>query len=254
MDLICPSCQKRLTIEDGHAGLVVRCPMCNGMFQAPALPPVTTPAPAPTPSVSTAPNTAIAPTPEKHVTPTPVLLSSPPEAQPATPENYTRTFTILLLPDVVAWVNPVCLTLIFVLSLFPWYFREEYTLNLWQLAFTERGFASSTLYTLVVIFLAWPLSIAVLGWEQGWIPNLPALEPYWRWRAALVGLLTLVPFLFFLSDYIWCQFRVFGNPTLFAMKLAFRLHFVAVVGSALAFWLEVRKWDQLTYPKVDVRW
>jgi hypothetical protein len=34
---ICPQCRKQLSIADEHAGQPMRCPMCTGMFQAPAL-------------------------------------------------------------------------------------------------------------------------------------------------------------------------------------------------------------------------
>ena len=35
MDLICPNCQKRLTIEDRSAGTVVKCPLCGGTMTCP---------------------------------------------------------------------------------------------------------------------------------------------------------------------------------------------------------------------------
>jgi hypothetical protein len=38
MDLQCPGCQRRLTIGDQFAGQMIKCPVCGGMFLAPALP------------------------------------------------------------------------------------------------------------------------------------------------------------------------------------------------------------------------
>ena len=113
MDLICPSCQKRLTIEDRYAGTVVKCPMCGGMLQAPVLlntppvapPPASVPLPVPAPYVEplpgpSTPASAPATMPEiASSTPTttpPVLdvaeVIPPPSAPPIRPGEYTKSF------------------------------------------------------------------------------------------------------------------------------------------------------------------
>src|SRR5262245_42053802 len=58
MELHCPNCQQKLNIGDQFAGQLMRCPLCNGTFQAPSLapsaappPPAPSPAPAPAPPV-----------------------------------------------------------------------------------------------------------------------------------------------------------------------------------------------------------
>ena len=47
MDFRCPSCQKDLTVPDEYAGQLMKCPLCQNTFQAPALPPPVAPAPPP---------------------------------------------------------------------------------------------------------------------------------------------------------------------------------------------------------------
>src|SRR5205807_2326346 len=59
MDFLCPSCQKMLTVPDQYAGTLMKCPLCQNTFQAPALPakpppleaagPATPPTPPPAP-------------------------------------------------------------------------------------------------------------------------------------------------------------------------------------------------------------
>ncbi len=50
MNLLCPNCQKPLTVPEQYAGQPMRCPLCSGTFTVPALP--TPVAPAPTPLAS----------------------------------------------------------------------------------------------------------------------------------------------------------------------------------------------------------
>jgi hypothetical protein len=59
MNLLCPNCQKPLTVPEQYAGQPMRCPLCSGTFTVPALPtPVASApppvAPAPTPVVASA--------------------------------------------------------------------------------------------------------------------------------------------------------------------------------------------------------
>src|SRR6266446_4582719 len=93
MKLICPNCQKELTVPDQYAGQVMKCPLCAGNFTAPTLPqassapppsapahtyglapepivPVTAPAPAPAPPRKKEP--APAPAPAADAGPPPV--------------------------------------------------------------------------------------------------------------------------------------------------------------------------------------
>ncbi len=93
-----------------------------------------------------------------------------------------------------------------------------------------------------------------MSFEQHWIPLPVGLRPVWRWRSLIVGGAVALPFLFFLGDYVACHFQTFGNPTSIAMKIAFRVHLLAVVASALQFWLEQRKTKNAPLPRLDIRW
>src|SRR5262245_48838290 len=162
MDLVCPSCQKRLMIEDRYAGMVVKCPLCGSMLQAPVLltaPP--TPAFATAPAATSSPDAhAAAPTmpalelppsspptplpphhasepmPEIFVAP-PVTVEPPlptvdhPEVLPDQSEvptvrqgEYTTKIRFHLRPEVLSWITPSCLVLLFFLSFFTWYHLE----------------------------------------------------------------------------------------------------------------------------------
>jgi hypothetical protein len=48
MNLLCPNCQKMLTVPEQYAGQLMKCPLCSGTFTVPALPgaPSVEPAPA----------------------------------------------------------------------------------------------------------------------------------------------------------------------------------------------------------------
>lgn len=50
MNLLCPNCQKMLTVPEQYAGQLMKCPLCAGTFTVPALPDAGTPAPAAAPS------------------------------------------------------------------------------------------------------------------------------------------------------------------------------------------------------------
>ena len=47
MNLLCPNCQKPLTVPEQYAGQPMRCPLCAGTFTVPALPQTPAPPPAP---------------------------------------------------------------------------------------------------------------------------------------------------------------------------------------------------------------
>src|SRR6516164_2904232 len=38
MELLCPNCQKKLTVPEQYAGQIMRCPLCQGTFNVPAMP------------------------------------------------------------------------------------------------------------------------------------------------------------------------------------------------------------------------
>jgi hypothetical protein len=149
MNLLCPNCQKMLTVPEQYAGQLMKCPLCGGTFTVPGLPasvPAAAAAPAGTaPPPAAPPPSAPAPSqPEtfavrsdgdfapppplvpEHTEP-PMVLPAPDAGMvsvqaPATapPEGYRRTWTIWFSPKVLPWVAPVCVLLVFILQFFPW--------------------------------------------------------------------------------------------------------------------------------------
>ena len=129
MEILCPNCQRKLTILEQYAGQQMKCPLCAGTFNAPALattpgipttpvnpiqlpPPVSfSPPPAPpAPIGSAAPDTYSAPAPQ---------LDSPPPSPPV-PTEHTGRFSIWISPRVCQFVPVVLLFLVFVLTWFTW--------------------------------------------------------------------------------------------------------------------------------------
>src|SRR5262245_33231249 len=114
MDLVCPHCQKRLSIEDRHAGAVVKCPNCQGMLKAPtvaatpsaAAPASVTPTPAPPPAAASFDPVIDVGTAVKRNT---QVKGGPAGAAVQTPEReFSKTVRWRLRPDVLAWIPPVC--------------------------------------------------------------------------------------------------------------------------------------------------
>jgi hypothetical protein len=159
MNLLCPNCQKTLTVPEQYAGQLMKCPLCNGTFTVPNLPagggstdPGALPAPPPLAPVGSAPPAPPAP-PDTYAfkqepQPAPPLptfspaASEPPPLGPLDPglpptqpgaitstppagsvpslSGYTRIHTIYLSDRALQWVPPVAVFLIFVLSFFSW--------------------------------------------------------------------------------------------------------------------------------------
>ena len=144
MDFLCPSCQKMLTVPDQYAGTLMKCPLCQNTFQAPALPakppplgsagPIAPPPPPPAPDVyglteppSPPPLTGMgpaAPPLNKSVS----TAAAPPPPPGAT--EYARTYSIRLSPQVLPWIAVGALALVFVLLFFSWvgyYYKYGWT-------------------------------------------------------------------------------------------------------------------------------
>jgi len=277
MELLCPHCLKRVTVSDDKSGQVLNCPMCNGVFAAPSLPPALgrsaapspppvvppppVPAPPPVPNMEIAPSSPVAmappPPPPPVPQPTsiqPALRVEPPKPPPP-PGDYTRKFAFRLRPDILVFVPPVCLFLIFVLSFFSWHSGaaaapggEPTSLNLWQL-YTSGVF----LAYLVFFVLALMLSVAFLLFEQRWLPAPPQLAPLMPWKSLLTLTVLAVTFVLFAFDYQQGVF-LFPNPIMLAEKIAFRLHFIALVAAALEVWAQGQQARNRPLPRFTVKW
>ena len=65
MNILCPNCQKTLTVPEDSAGQMMQCPLCQGTFTMPAL--AAGPGPAPLPPSPAAPGSFGLSTPPSEV-------------------------------------------------------------------------------------------------------------------------------------------------------------------------------------------
>jgi hypothetical protein len=264
MELLCSQCQQRLTIPDQYAGQVMRCPLCNGTFTAPALtatppppppPPVLAPevVPAAPPLSSEAPrqgrDTGLKPGPP----PIPSAAPSPP------PGDYAHTFKIWISPKVVPWIAPIGLFLVFLLTLFPWIrFVEEFDVgsanvgsaNAWGLGFGHSD-ALIGLYV-ILLLLAFIAAVPSALISLRLIPAPPFVQQLGKWRPLIVGGVVLFTFLLFFMRYLNVLFL--AQPATIWLRCAFWLHFVVVIALALEVWLEFRSLKNLPLPRIDLHW
>jgi hypothetical protein len=245
MDFLCPSCQKMLTVPDQYAGTLMKCPLCQQTFQAPAL--AAPPAPLAAAPATAAPATGgadvyglkeplpAAPPPAASPLPPlgavtastgsapPALGKVPPSKPPLPPStDYRGGFTIPFSPDVLPWIAPVCLGLIFLSTLFfPWvgyYWNGTgmLTQGLWRGLIGRPASPDMTLWQTVsgldlnkapagVNWLLWlylPLFLLALGLAvvSALLPRAqvklpPAVDQVKQYRWGLVAVLALLGFL-----------------------------------------------------------
>ncbi len=237
MELLCPSCQQKLTIPDQYAGQLMKCPLCQQNFPAPALP--TTPAaaapPPPPPPILMEPLPPPPPPPvpargdgwqrdretEEHL---PAL--QPVEEAPQPPGDYTHFWSVYFSPKVLMWVPAPLLFVVFIMTFFPWvgvypggvflhsqnaymaafggYSTDEDLKDgspfRGKLATEEPGFGIGVFFFLLVFFPTLLLAIAatVLGVLGHQVPPFLRMIRPWRW--ALVGGLSFVALCF-----LWLQ-------------------------------------------------
>jgi hypothetical protein len=165
MNLLCPNCQKMLTVPEEYAGQLMKCPLCNGTFTVPALP-TSAAAPAPVPAGPpggtdvygvrhepeppappsfrpdgvTAPDLKPPAPSSTATTKTPPPPSTAPSPSAAPPEGYTRAPAVWFSPKVLRWVPAASLLLVFVFQFFSWVGLYPggvpgVTQNAWQAAF-----------------------------------------------------------------------------------------------------------------------
>jgi hypothetical protein len=126
MEILCPNCQRKLTIAEQHAGMPVRCPLCANTFIAPALPPsppaaggtygLQPPPPPPPPPADSRP--PLSKEPAGNV---PAEPGMPPSPAPAPiPTDYTGRFSVWISPRITQYIPGTLLLLVFFLTFFPW--------------------------------------------------------------------------------------------------------------------------------------
>jgi hypothetical protein len=248
MDLFCPHCSKRVTVPDDKSGQVMSCPLCSKQFMAPSLAPPPAPPPppppVPLPPVSSVP---VQPPPQ----PAPLPPSPQPPAPPLPPGDYTRTFTLRLREDWLAFVPAACVVLIFILSFFNWHTSANVDdrYGLWGMAWRSGPFLG---YLVLMLFPTLLLVIASVVLDKAFMP--PQIAPFSKWKYLAVGGLLLVTFLLLCIDYLTAHLVEPISPIAVAMKIAFRLHFIAMASSFVLFWLQWRKASNLPEPKCDLHW
>jgi len=251
MDLFCPHCTRRVSVPDDKAGQVMSCPLCAKQFQAPSLapPPSAPKPPAPPPSAPAPESTYSAGEPP----PKPTGAPTEPAAPPPPPGDYTRALGISFKTSWLAGVPIACMFVTFVLSFFTWHQSTDTlpAMSLWGLAFTETGQATFLAYTILMLF---PTALLVVGaFAVNLLPLPPQASALKGWLDLAVGLLLGLTFLLLCIDYLTANFAA-QNPISLTMKIAFRLHFIAMLASFGMFWLTWRSKSNLPPPRLEVRW
>lgn len=170
MNLLCPNCQKMLTVPEQFAGQLMKCPLCAGTFNVPGLPAAAPPpeALAPQPALALSPPPAapaetyglqhepaasppalqLPPPGPTDALPPPATVPSTPELPPEAPSpspstiGYKKTRALYFNPRVLQWLAPAALLLVFFLQFFPWVGIypggvAAVTQNAWQAAFNS---------------------------------------------------------------------------------------------------------------------
>jgi hypothetical protein len=290
MQLQCPHCHKMLSVPEEFAGQTMKCPLCGGTFPTPALPgsplggfnpppPAPTPAPVLPEPYSLAPATP-PPAPDRpKLAPLPDLPASitnePPPAparkkeraprddevdrkprkvqppEPVTPGEYKHGFSFGFDLGILTWLPPGLLTAVFLLSFFPWAADATVSHNLWECAFSIP--MVRFIFYLILFTLAWLLSIASVIFNAQLAPEPPFLEKLGPWRHALSGGLSVLAFLFLAIAYVEWVFLT-PSPMTVWMRIAVRIHLLAILFAALELWLDSRKKKRAPPPRIDVRW
>jgi cytochrome b561 len=235
MNLLCPNCQKMLTVPEEFAGQLMKCPLCTGTFTVPGLPssveaPTLPPEPETYSLRNDSPPTSHAPS---FGTPFPAEKDSPaspsvPPSPPPSPGEYTRTLSLGVNPNVLPWIAPVCLMLIFFLQFPSW--GGVYPggvpaawQNAWQVAFGIYSFdpdlkddylrflddakykpnaSALAIFYLLLFFPALLVTVASVGLRFIPIKLPPAVDKYLPWRWGIVAAANTVLFLFLILQIL----------------------------------------------------
>jgi len=266
MDFRCPSCQKDLTVPDEYAGQLMKCPLCQNTFQAPALPPPVTPTPPATPPPAGPDTYAVITEPtgpppaQQQVPPRKQEAPAPPPPPPPPPTptgDYTHRRSIWISPRVVPWIAPAAAVVVLLLSFFPWagYAGGDSFLPWgWGWGRAPHWNPLTFFFTLMLLF-EFLASMAIAAFRLAPTLKPPAaLHQVWPWRAGVVALFAFLG-LFFLLVQLCIGFTP-DDPTLhttFFAWLALFAQLVALVGALLEFWLEIRG-PSRPMPRIDISW
>jgi hypothetical protein len=229
MRLLCPFCQKAISVPDSEAGKAVNCPECAQQFAAPQ---IYTPSPAPMlPPVEsrlTAPAADIAPgelKPDWGSAPAPPQLPELPQPDREL-SGFARMVSVSLDVKVIRWIPAGALFLAFLLTFFSWNGLypagyPAYTQNAWQgvLASISRDAVADdelklgaelddrvrTSWWLLpyLLFLLPTLALALAGpiIDVTKLKIPPAVEHLWRFLPVVLGVLTIGVLIFLLAQW-----------------------------------------------------
>lgn len=242
MNLLCPSCQKMVTVDNQFAGQQMRCPHCNSIFTVPSLPaaPPAAPPPPPAPAPFRMPESA--PPPPAPAAP-PSKPSPPPE--PEVTRDYEKMRSIFISPKVLPWVTLNSIVFLVLLTLLPWIPGK----NAWEIGFGKDSRVVLGLYSLLVVF-GMLAAVAEFLWHLKVIPAVPSLMP---WRAVIVGAFIFSSFLILFTFYLQMLLEVGAAGGTFVSILAFWTHLVAVVSLLLEVWIQ-RRGPSYPPPRIDIHW
>jgi hypothetical protein len=210
MRVQCPHCKQDVTLPNEKAEQAVSCPSCAQIFNAPALMNAMPDEPAPTPPV------------RQYVPP--IAPASPPPPAPsvappiATSSGLETCCRMSISKQVVHWVGPVALLLLFVLSFFTWVAgspagQTVYTQNAWGVLGgvfstditgekvlnreadlkSRAGFSFSMFLTLVALIPALLIGLGELVEKYHKIPIPDVIEKLWPKRLpVLTGISILI--------------------------------------------------------------
>jgi hypothetical protein len=173
----------------------------------------------------------------------------PPE--PVTPGEYKHSFSFGFDLGILTWLPPGLLTLIFLLSFFPWAAESVGSQNLWECAFSLS--MVRFIFYVVLFLLAWLASIASVVFNARLAPEPPFLQQLGPWRHAIAGGISLMAFLFLAIAYIEWVFLT-QSPMTVWMRIAVRVHLLAVLSAFLELWLDSRQKRRSPPPRVELRW
>jgi hypothetical protein len=218
MRLICPHCQKTVSLPDAAAGQPTPCPLCGHVFTPPALAgaaldlPPEAPAPRPPAPAPAAPPRVNEPPASRPV----AGAATAPAAAPATSPGTERCCRLSLRRDVLRWVVPIALGVTFLLTFFPWVVAAlggttVYSQSAWGVAFNthstdlaaeavlDRGAALKDHWgvsILMMLYLLLLLLVTALSVGDAFLADrvaVPdALRVLWDNRKNLIGILTVV--------------------------------------------------------------
>jgi hypothetical protein len=279
-----------LSVPEEFAGQMMKCPLCGGTFPTPSLPGAplggfSPPAPPPAPALPEPYALAPAPVPtlpppsdRPKLAPLPDLPASittepalapprkkerssrddgdeqrprkvqPPE--PVTPGEYKHGFSFGFDLGIITWLPPALLTVVFLLSFFPWSAEGAVSHNLWECAIS---IGVRFIFYVILFVLAWLLSIASVVFGARLVPEPPFVQALGPWRHAIAGGVSVLAFLFLAIAYIEWVFLT-QSPMTVWMRIAVRFHLLAILSALLELWLDSRQKRRAPPPRIDVRW